>query len=194
MNDVRKPIFDAVRAAAPAGLFADPGNIYALDNLLDAFGVGRAVQGRRQINAAGLQILKESEGLVLKAYRDPVGILTIGYGSTGPHVTAGKVITEVEAEALLRDDLERFEKWVDANCAPATDNQFSALVSFAFNLGEGSLKDSTLRRKHLSGDYAGAAVEFAKWNKARVGGVLKELPGLTKRRAREAALYRKVEA
>lgn len=141
----------------------------------------------RRINAEGLQILKESEGLVLKAYKDPVGIWTIGYGSTGPHVVPGKVITEAQAEELLKDDLSRFEAWVSANCNPSTDNQFSALVSFAFNLGEGALKDSTLRKKHLAGDYVGAAGEFGKWINA--GG--RPLPGLVKRRAKEAALYRK---
>lgn len=141
----------------------------------------------RHINAEGLQIIKDSEGLVLKAYRDPVGIWTIGYGSTGPHVEPGKIITEAQADDLLRADLSRFESWVAANCAPATDNQFSALVSFAFNLGNEALKDSTLRRKHMEGDYAGAKAEFPRWNRA--GGNV--LPGLVKRRAKEAALYGK---
>lgn len=187
----RKAIFDAIRAAAPRGVFADVSNIAALDAVLDKLGVPRddapaqAAPGRH-INAAGLTILKESEGCKLTAYKDPVGIWTIGYGSTGPHVTPGKTITEAEAEALLRSDLSRFEKWVDENCNPSTDNQFSALVSFAFNLGQDALKDSTLRRKHMAGDYDGAAAEFPRWNKA--GG--RVLPGLTKRRAREAELYR----
>lgn len=185
---IRKPIFDALRAALGGSL--TPEQVQAMDACLDNLGVAGAATGERHINAAGLQILKESEGLELKAYRDPVGIWTIGYGSTGPHVTPGKVITEAQADDLLREDLTRFESWVAKNCAPATDNQFSALVSFCFNLGEGALKDSTLRRKHMEGDYVGAAAEFGKWNKARVGGVLKELPGLTKRRAREAQLYR----
>lgn len=200
----RKPIFDAVRAVARPGLFNDPGYVTALDNLLDAFGVARAAppapapvpaappaDGRRRINAAGLEILKDAEGLELKAYVCPAGKWTIGYGSTGAHVKPGMVITEAEADVLLALDLDRFERWVERHCQPATDNQFSALVSFAFNLGEGALADSTLRRKHQAGDYAGAAAEFARWNKAKVKGVLKVLPGLTARRAAEAALYRK---
>lgn len=146
-----------------------------------------ASSSRRSINAAGLQIIKDSEGLRLKAYVCPAGVLTIGYGSTGPHVLPGMVITEARADALLAEDLKRFEDWVAANCAPTTDNQFSALVSFAFNLGNGALKDSTLRRKHLEGDYAGAANEFGKW--VRGGGNV--LPGLVTRRRKEADLYRR---
>lgn len=141
----------------------------------------------RQINEAGLAIVKDSEGLRLKAYVCPAGVLTIGYGSTGKHVKPGMVITEAEAEKLLRDDLARFERFVEMRCGPSNDNQFSALVSFAFNVGEQALATSTLRRFHTAGDYANAAKQFARWNKA--GG--RVLPGLTKRRAREAALYGK---
>lgn len=141
----------------------------------------------RRINAEGLNLIKRFEGCKLKAYVCPAGVLTIGYGSTGSHVKPGMVITQDQADELLRSDLRRFEDWVAANCAPATDNQFSALVSFAFNLGEGSLKTSTLRRMHMAGDYAGAQAQFARWNKA--GG--KVLAGLVKRREAEAALYGK---
>ncbi len=187
--DPRKAIFDAIRDAKRMPLRTD--EVILIDDLLDDINVPRTaaapIASGRRINAEGLQILKDSEGLELKAYKDPVGIWTIGYGSTGPHVTPGKIITEAQADDLLRDDLSRFEEWVAANCNPATDNQFSALVSFAFNLGQSALKDSTLRRKHMAGDYAGAKAEFARWNKA--GG--KVLPGLVKRRAREAALYGK---
>lgn len=183
----RAAIFDAVRAAVP-GVFNDPGNIHALDNLLDAFGVAREGD-RRQINQAGLDLIKSFEGRELKAYRDPVGILTVGYGSTGPHVREGMVLTEDEAEGLLRKDLERFEAAVAKLCPVATDNQFSAMVCLAFNIGEGDggFKTSTLRRLHNEGNYEGAADQFVRWNKAG-GRVLK---GLVRRRAAEADLYRK---
>lgn len=186
---IRAPIFDAVRTLARPGLFNDPGNVLALDNLLDAFNVPRDAEHRR-INAAGLALIKQFEGLELKAYVDPVGALTIGYGSTGPHVKPGMVITEAEAEDLLRDDLARFEKAVASMCPVATDNQFAAMVSLAFNAGagEGGFKTSTLRRKHNEGDHMGAAAEFARWNKA--GG--RVLNGLVRRRAAEAQLYRSV--
>lgn len=185
----RKPIFDAVRRLL--GRSFASAEVDELDAAIDAAAAEPApAPVRRSINREGLQIIKDSEGLELKAYVCPAGVLTIGYGSTGNHVKPGMVITEAQAEELLRSDLRRFEDWVAAHCKPATDNQFSALVSFAFNVGEGALKDSTLRRKHLEGDYAGAAEQFARWNKG--GG--RELPGLVKRRAREAALYRKASA
>lgn len=147
---------------------------------------GIASPERRRINKAGLDIVKESEGLRLKAYYCPANVLTIGYGSTGPHVKPGMIITEAEAEQLLLNDLRRFEDAVAKACPVATDNQFSAMTSLAFNIGTSAFAGSTLAKKHKAGDYAGAAAEFGKWVKA--GG--KTLPGLVKRRAREAQLYR----
>jgi lysozyme len=155
-----------------------------------ALGLHSAAAETRSISVAGLALIKQFEGLELKAYICPAGKLTIGYGSTGAHVKPGMVITEAQAEELLLEDLERFERAVRTLCPVTTQGQYDALCSFSFNLGEESLKTSTLRRKHNDGDYAGAAAEFAKWNKARVNGVLKELPGLTKRRAAEAKMYR----
>ncbi|MET0365174.1 MAG: lysozyme [Sphingobium sp.] len=141
----------------------------------------------RRINAAGLKLIKEFEGCRLKAYRDIVGVWTIGYGSTGPHVTPGLTLTEAECEALLLKDLERFEKAIAAGARKATDNQYAAIVSLAFNVGESAVLNSTLLRLHNNGDYAGAADQFARWNRA--GG--RVVDGLTRRREAEAALYRK---
>ena len=141
----------------------------------------------RQINANGLALIKQFEGLRLKAYKCPAGVWTVGYGSTGAHVKPDTVITADEAERLLLDDLVRFEQGVALQCPVATDNQFAALVAFAFNVGLESLKTSTLRRMHNEGNYAGAAGQFGRWNKG--GG--KVLPGLIKRRAAESALYSK---
>jgi lysozyme len=140
----------------------------------------------RRIGPKGLALIKSSEGLRLKAYLCPAGVPTIGYGSTGSHVTMGKTITHAEADALLRKDLERFEHGVSEMAGEMTPGQFSALVSFAFNLGLGALEDSTLLKLHKAGDFVGAAAQFARWNKAAG----KVLPGLVKRRAAEAALYR----
>lgn len=193
MDDPRREIFEAVRKGARKGIFNDAGYVLALDNLLDAFGVPRVEASAkgdvRRINAAGIALIKEFEGLRLEAYKDPVGIWTIGYGSTNnPLAIPGSKITEAQAETLLRDDLDRFERAVSAMAPVATDNQFAAMVSLAFNVGEGEggFKTSTLRRKHNEGDYEGAANEFQRWNKA--GG--KVLGGLTRRRAAEAALYK----
>lgn len=138
------------------------------------------------ISEKGVDLIKSFEGLKLKAYKDSVGVLTIGYGSTGPHVTVGMTITESQAETLLKKDLGRFEKGVnDLVTVPLNQNQFDALVSFSFNLGLGNLKSSTLLRKLNSLDFTGAANEFPRWDKA--GG--KVLKGLTRRRLAEKELF-----
>lgn len=139
-----------------------------------------------KISQKGIDLVKSFEGLELKAYKDSVGVLTIGWGSTGSHVTAGMTITREQAEQLLKKDLERFEKGVsDLVKAPLNQNQFDALVSFSFNLGLGSLKSSTLLKKLNAKDYQGAANEILRWNRA--GG--KVLKGLTRRRIAERDLF-----
>jgi lysozyme len=125
------------------------------------------------------------EGLSLTAYRDPVNILTIGYGHTGPDVTEGQTITQEQADALLADDLGRFETGVNqaVGDAPTTQGQFDAMVSLSYNIGLGNFQNSTVLRKHRQSDYEHAADAFR--NKA--GGQV--LPGLVKRREGERAVY-----
>lgn len=146
--------------------------------------------GTSHINSDGLTIIKHFEGLELRAYQDSVGVWTIGYGHTAaagpPSVSAGQTITEAEAESILKKDLELFENGVrDLVKVPVNSDQFSALVSFSFNVGLGALADSTLLRKLNAGDYQGAADEFPRWVKA--GG--QTLPGLVRRRDAERALF-----
>jgi lysozyme len=138
------------------------------------------------INAAGLKLIKDFEGCKLMAYKDIVGVLTIGYGSTGAHVTPGLKISQVEADALLIKDLRRFEDGVEklVTCE-LTGNQFSALVCFSFNVGLGSLKSSTMLKLVNSGDFKGAAEQFLRWNKAQG----KVIAGLTRRRTAERDLF-----
>ncbi|UJB32647.1 MULTISPECIES: lysozyme [Chromobacterium] len=138
------------------------------------------------ISANGVKLIQQFEGLRLKAYQDAVGVWTIGYGHTGPDVTPGLVISQAQADALLARDLNRFETGVSRLVSvPLNQNQFDALLSFSYNLGLGSLQNSTLLRLLNQRDYAGAAAQFPRWNKA--GG--KVLPGLTRRRAAEQALF-----
>jgi lysozyme len=141
-------------------------------------------------NASGRSLIKESEGLRLKAYLCPAGIPTIGYGHTGD-VKLGQQITEHQADVLLQYDLERFEEDVAhaTRAIKLTENQFSALVSFAYNLGIQALLGSGLLRHLLAGRVSEAADAFLLWNKARVNGVLTVLPGLEKRRAAERELF-----
>lgn len=136
---------------------------------------------------AGQDLIKLYEGLRLTAYRCPAGILTIGYGHTGVDVTEGRTITADIAEALFVADLTDKEASVAAmlDGILATDNQFSALVSFAYNLGERALHGSTLLRDLLAGDTAAAADEFGRW----IYGGGKILDGLVLRRAAERKLF-----
>ena len=105
------------------------------------------------INQAGLDLIKRFEGLRLEAYLCPAGVATIGYGSTGDNVYLGMTITEKEAEDLLRLDLTRFEDCISCNVKVVlTDNEYAALVSWAFNTGCGAVKSSTLLRRLNAGE------------------------------------------
>lgn len=137
---------------------------------------------------AGVDLIKQFEGLELTAYPDP-GTggepWTIGYGHTGG-VKPGDTVTEAEAEEILRQDLARFEDCVNAYVSvPITQSEFDALVSFAFNVGCGALKSSTLLRLLNGGDHEAAAQQFPRWNKA-AGRVM---AGLTRRREAERDLF-----
>lgn len=136
------------------------------------------------VNDAARKIIMDSEGLRLSAYLCPAGKWTIGYGHTGD-VKNGDVITRHQAEVILEYDLHRFEQAVERLAPKANANQFSALVSFAFNLGVGALEKSKLLKELNAGRVLNAANEFDRWVYA--GG--KVLPGLVKRRAAERALF-----
>jgi len=143
------------------------------------------------------KLIQQFEGCAKKgadgrfaAYPDPGSggdPWTIGWGSTGPDIKKGVVWTQAQCDERFNQHVAEFAQRVSAALggAKTTQNQFDAMVSFAYNLGVANLQSSTLLRKHKAGDYAGAAAEFAKWNKAAG----KVLPGLTRRRAAEAALY-----
>jgi lysozyme len=143
------------------------------------------VTPRRKIGNRGLDIIKASEGLRLKAYLCPADVWTIGWGHT-KGVMEGDTCTISQADAFLREDCADAE-WAVNHLVkvPITQNQFDALVSFTFNLGTGSLEKSTLLKKLNSCDYVGAASQLHRWTKA--GG--KELAGLVKRRAAEYDLF-----
>lgn len=139
----------------------------------------------KTINAKGLRLLKSFEGLVLNAYVDAVGVWTIGYGTT-KGVKPGMKITEAEAEAFLKRDLTGFEAAVtDLVTVALNEDQFSALVCFTYNVGDNAFADSTLLRVLNQGHYSEAADQLLRWNK----GNGRELPGLTRRRKAERALF-----
>ncbi|MDI3450571.1 lysozyme [Enterobacter sp. V89_11] len=143
-----------------------------------------------QTSDKGIALIKQFEGCKLTAYQDSVGVWTIGYGWTQPvdgkQIRAGMAIKQETAERLLKTGLVSYESDVSRLVKVGlTQGQFDALVSFTYNLGARSLSTSTLLRKLNVEDYAGAADEFLRWNKA--GG--KVLNGLTRRREAERALF-----
>ncbi|MDV1795073.1 lysozyme [Enterobacter asburiae] len=143
-----------------------------------------------QTSEKGIAVIKQFEGCKLTAYQDSVGVWTIGYGWTQPvdgkPIRAGMTIKQETAERLLKTGLVSYESDVSRLVkVGVTQGQFDALVSFTYNLGSRSLSTSTLLRKLNAGDYAGAADEFLRWNKA--GG--KVLNGLTRRREAERDLF-----
>ncbi len=113
----------------------------------------------------GLTLLMEREGVRNKAYQDSVGVWTIGVGHTGPEVHAGLVWTDEEVRAAFAHDIQRFEDAVNNYVTvPLTQNQFDALVSFAFNVGAMALRESTLLRILNEKNYTGAALQFDRWH------------------------------
>ena len=137
------------------------------------------------------KIVNSFEDLALLPYIRAGGVNSVGYGATrsrtgGPIDLDMEPISETEAEALLVRDLESSEGWVSRLIKTAlTENQYSALTSFTFNVGAGALQRSTLRMKLNSEEFQGAADEFPKWHRA--GGRI--LAGLVRRRVAQQTLF-----
>jgi len=139
-----------------------------------------------KINTAGLNLLKSFEQCRLIAYQDSGGVWTIGWGHTGDDVYSGLVITQEQADALLAQDLAGCEAGVTRLLKrPVNANQFSAMVCFAYNVGLGNFKQSTLLNCVNKGQFGDAAKEFLRWN--RVKGIISA--GLTRRRQAESDLF-----
>lgn len=140
-----------------------------------------------KLSQKGLDLIKEFEGLRLKAYSDVGGVPTIGYGTTGPDIKLGMEITQTEAEDLLRSDVEVFEQGVSNLVKVAINqNEFDALVSFSYNVGLTALQSSTLLRLlNDNSDRSVVASQFLRWDK--VGN--KSVEGLLRRRKAEKDLF-----
>ena len=173
------------------------------------------------LGTAGLNLIKTSESLKLRAYLCPANKLTIGYGHVigapfdyllfkafsdshslqacidacqqrrrlTPEAVAGLFINPAQAETLLRNDTQQVAEFISSIHPELTPNQFDALVSLVFNIGQGNYADSTLRAKLKAGDFSGAAGQFERWAFATVKGLKVKLPGLVTRRAAERALF-----
>ena len=139
-----------------------------------------------KISDKGIELIKHFEGCELHAYKDSVGVVTIGYGHTGSDVAEGQTVTEEEAEEILRKDLTKFEDYVKnyVECE-LNQEQFDALVAWTFNLGPGNLKSSTLLKRLNENDYDDVPNQIRRWNRA--GGEV--VSGLVRRRNSEAHLF-----
>ena len=156
-----------------------------------------------KVSSAAIRMIKHHEGVRTRPYRCPALLWTIAVGHVIDPTHAAvkyeerrtlpipegwdRILTMGEVDAILAQDLGRFERGVARLCPAVVGHQgrFDALVSFAFNVGLGNLQRSSLRMKTNRGEFEEAADEFMKWTKA--GG--RVLPGLVKRRQDERALY-----
>ena len=145
----------------------------------------------RKINAEGLALIKTFEGCRLTVYADLKGLPTVGYGHMDPSLQIGQHYTQEQCDALLEADLAKFETGVeDLVKVPLTDNQFSALVCFTYNIGLGRFATSgVLRLLNEDKNYAAAAAHMLLWD--RVDG--NEVEGLHQRRESERSLFLKGE-
>lgn len=186
----RNQLFEAIRPYAPERRFT-PAHVAMIDSLADSFGIPDAVgEIKEGAIAVADALTREFEGCKLTAYPDPGSggdPWTIGWGATGSGIRKGVVWTQEQADARHVADLARFADGVNRviGNAPTSDKQRGAMISLAYNIGLQNFSESTLLRLHKEGDYAGAAKQFARWNKAS-GNVM---AGLTRRRAAEAAVY-----
>lgn len=193
----RKLIFDSVRRLLGRGFRR--AEVVALDVAIDSAmrpDSPDPLENPRTVSEAGISLVKRFEGCarrredgLVEAYPDPGtggAPWTIGWGATGPGIGPGTIWTAEQCDARLATDLERYAGEVSQAIgdAPTTQAQFDALVSFHYNTG--AIGRATLTRKHRAGEHAGAAREFARWNRA--GG--RVMAGLVRRRAAEAAFYR----
>mgnify|MGYP006164041645 FL=1 len=138
-----------------------------------------------KISKNGLNLIKHFEGCELEAYKCPAGVWTIGYGHIKTAVE-GMTITQHQADDMLIEEMNEYEGYINNSVrVDLTQNQFDAMVSWVYNLGNGNLNASTLLKVLNSGDYAGVPAQMMRWNKA--GG--KVLEGLTRRRQAEADLF-----
>ncbi|MBE9043976.1 lysozyme [Pleurocapsales cyanobacterium LEGE 10410] len=142
---------------------------------------------------ATINLVKEFEGFRSYAYTDTSGLPVVGYGQTrinGQTVRLGQYITQTQADIALRQELQHIQNLVKSHVqVDLNPHQLGALTSLVYNSGMRILTNSTLIRKLNAGDYAGAAKEFPRWNKANQGGQLVVFPGLTRRRLAEKQLF-----
>lgn len=181
----RKYFFDAARELL-GGKLTQP-QVDKLNNVIDGYQTKGMVTSR-----TGIDLISSFEDTRLKSYDDGVGIWTIGIGTTiypnGVKVKKGDTCSLDQAKSYFSHDLKRFENAVNSSLKMIVNqNQFDALVSLAYNIGEDAFKKSTLVEMLNNNNFTGASDQFLRWNKAKG----KVLNGLTRRREAERALFLK---
>lgn len=142
-----------------------------------------------KINQAGIDLIRRHEKCVLRAYQDPRGIWTIGWGHTGS-IEDGDFWDQDKCDQVLVDDLANFERAVASYVtAPLNENQFSALVCFVFNAGAGAFYRSSALQRLNQRDYEGACKALGLYTKMRIKGTYVDSPELIRRRADEQSLF-----
>lgn len=198
------------KAAAFSWLKAMSGGVLTLeqvqagDKIIDSLGLAvfaaligyvipTGITGQWDISIDGYQIIREFEGLRLKAYQDSKGIWTIGYGTIkypdGRRVRAGDTCTQAQAEQYLKNDCAWVDAALDRMVKVKTQQQFDALASFVYNIGETAFSTSTLRSYINEGRFNEASTQFLLWNKVTKNGVKVVEKGLDNRRKKERALF-----
>ncbi|WP_312429949.1 lysozyme [Achromobacter sp.] len=143
-----------------------------------------AAGGAGAIAIAGVLVAHfEPDKVRGRPYIDPVGVLTVCDGHTGPDIDPGRIYTDAQCDAWREADLATADAAVRRLITvPLNDWQRAALIDFTYNLGAGNLASSTLLRKFNARDYVGGCAELNRWIKGRQGGMLVTLPGLVTRR------------
>lgn len=179
----------------PVSALANPeDSVTRSPNLSQAsIGSSKVTAANFPVLPATVNLIKQHEGFRPYAYIDSSGLPVIGYGQTrvnGQTVSMGQYITQADADAALEQELYHIQSLVlNSVRVDLNPHQLGALTSLVYNAGTRVVTQSTLSRKLNAGDFAGAASEFPRWNKANQGGQLVEFPGLTKRRLDEQKLF-----
>lgn len=182
---VEHPFYTAAREIAGGSLNKE--QVETLDKVFDYL---EQKSGVKVLSPKGVDLIKGFEGYKSNAYLDSANVWTIGHGTikypNGTRVKKGDVCTPAQAVEYMKHDLIGFEKTVNTEVkVPINQNQYDALVSLTYNIGQGAFSGSTLLKKLNAKDYAGASEQFLVWKKA--GGQV--VQGLLNRRIKERAVF-----
>ena len=185
--------FLIIPTAFSSAVIAADNQIHIQENQIKNVSLNNAIAAAPRVSPTAINLVKQYEGFRSYAYIDTNGLPVIGYGQSiirGRKVRMGQYISRAEADAELAKELHRLQGLVASKVkVKLNSNQLAALTSLAYNAGIRVVTKSTLARKLNAGNYAGAANEILRWNKAHQGGKLVPLAGLIRRRQAERQLF-----